>query len=269
MSLMPTAPRSIADVLDDAFCLYRKALSGCFPLVLGATLVMMVPGLWFATTTQLLVTGGPQAILALVLSPAILLGCLAVAAVMLVVYGALFVQIDAIAHGNRLSVASALGTGLRRALPTLGVGILFSLMITIGSMLLVIPGIYLWGVYQLAFIPVVIERAGVIESLGISRRLVRGHWWRVNTIFSVAFVIILILLSTTTLIAFLGAGLGVAGAGGDFTRALVIQQLISSALNLLVLPFLPCVLLAVYYDLKLRNEAADLASGAGALQPTS
>jgi hypothetical protein len=216
-----------------------------------------------------LVTGGPQAILALMLSPAIWLGCFAIGFVMLAVYGALFVQIDAIAHGKRLSVALALGTGLQRALSTIGVGILFSLMVTTGFILLVIPGIYLWGVYQLAFIPVVIERAGVIESLGISRRLMRGHWWHANSIFSVAFVIMYILLITIALVAALGTGFGVAGAEGDFTRALVIQQLISSALNLLVLPFLPCILLAVYYDLKLRNEATDLASRAGAPNPTS
>jgi hypothetical protein len=262
---MPTAPRSVGGVLDDALRLYRRALTGCFPLVLGATLVMMVPGLLFATKLQLLVTGDPQAILALVRSPAIWLGCLAIAFVVLAVYGALFVQIDAIAHGKRLSAAAALGTGLRRALPTIGVGILFSLMTMTGLVLLVIPGIYLWGVYQLAFIPVVIERAGVIESLAISRRLVHGHWWHANTIFSVAFVIMYIALITIALIAALGTGFGVASAGGDFTRALVIEQLFSSVLNLLVLPFLPSILLAVYYDLKLRHAGADLASRVGAV----
>jgi hypothetical protein len=36
-----------------------------------------------------------------------------------------------------------------------------------------------------------------------------------------------------------------------------------------MLSFIPCILLAVYYDLKLRREGGDLADRVGALNPAS
>jgi hypothetical protein len=47
---------------------------------------------------------------------------------------------------------------------------------------------------------------------------------------------------------------------------MVTQQILSAVLNIFLMPFLPSVMLAVYYDLRLRNEGDDLAERVAALQ---
>jgi hypothetical protein len=272
---MPTAPRSIGGVLDDAIRLYRRALMPCFPIVLVAVLLLLVPSLLLSLRMQKLAAESPAEILALFTSPAIWLGYLGMMVFMCAVYGALFAQADAVAHGNRLTLGAAFGVGLKRAPTSIGVGLVFGVMIGLGMVLLIIPGIWLWGIFQFAFVPAIIERAGVFESFGISRRLVKGNWWRSNVIVFVAFVIMYVLIFMVSLISGVVAGVcaGVAGAGAvassGITGALIFQQVISSILNLFMLSFIPCILLAVYYDLKLRREGGDLADRVGALNPAS
>jgi hypothetical protein len=269
MSLMPTTPGSIGGVVDHAIRLYVRTLVPVFPIVLIAVVLLGIPSLLMAQHMQQVATD-PQAMLRNFMTGPVLLGYLAMMVVMTVTYGALFAQIDAIARGQRLSLGAAFGAGMRASPVLLGVGIVFTLMLFVGLVLLVIPGIYVWGVFQLAFVPPVLERAGVFSSLGISRRLIKGNWWRASVIVFVAFVIMYVLILVVGIITGVVAGFSgvaeaaAAGAQGDF---LLVQQVISSVLNLFMMSFLPCVLLSVYYDLKLRNEGSDLAQRVGALNP--
>jgi hypothetical protein len=271
MSLMPTTPRSIGGVLDDAIRLYRRSWLPCLPIVLILLVVTLPLSLLIAARMQSVV-GNPQAMLALFKSPVIWQSYFVLIVVMCAVYGALFAQANAIAHGERLSVMTALGVGLKRSPVSLGVGLLFALIVGVGTMLLVIPGIYLWGVFQLAFAPAVIERAGVFESLTTSRRLTKGNWWRTFTIITVALIIMYVLIISVTFLVGIIAGVSTMAAmvgAQEMSGALVTQQIISSVLNMFVMSFLPCIVLAVYYDLKLRKEGADLAGRIDALKPSS
>jgi hypothetical protein len=271
MSLMPTAPRSIGGVLDDAIRLYRRALVPCMPIVLVAVIVLAVPSLWLALRMQDLASANPRAALAFFKSPVIVLSYLGMAVFMCVNYGALLAQANAVARGDRLSLGAALGIGLRRAPVALGVSILFGLMIAVGCVLLLIPGIWLWGVFQFAFVSATVERNGVFKSLGTSARLVKGNWWRANTIMFVAVVIMMVLGLVVGMISGLATAFsgGAVGSGGGITGALLVQQLMSSLLSLFTMSFVPCVFMAVYNDLKLRSEGADLADRVGALKPAS
>ena len=62
----------------------------------------------------------------------------------------------------------------------------------IGFILLVIPGIYLWGILQFCFLAIVVDNAGAFESFSISSGLVKGYWWRSATIGFVAFVLVMV-----------------------------------------------------------------------------
>lgn len=272
MSLMPTAPRSIGGVLDDAIRLYRKTLFPCFPLlVLGAVLSTAV-GLWITLALQPMATAtatatDPWAAFDMFMLPGVWLAYLVMMVVFTVIYGALIYQIDALARGQRPSLAEAVGLGLKRLPVLLGVGILLFIMLVVGLVLLVIPGIWLWGVFQLAFVAAVIERTGVFASFGVSRNLVRGNWWRANVVIFVAFILLMVVLMVIgAIVGFVMAATGSASTimspGGQ-----AIQQVFSGVLNLFTLSFYPCVLLAVYNDLKLRREGADLADRVGALTP--
>lgn len=268
MSLMPTAPRSIGGVVDDAIRLYRKTLFPCFPLLIVAVVISTAAAIWITLALQPLVDEtDPGAVLGMFLSPGVWLAYLLILLVYTFIYGALIYQIDALARGQRLPLGEVVGMGLKRLPVLLAVGILLFLMLTLGLVLLVIPGIWLWGVFQLAFVAAVIDRTGVFASFGVSRNLVRGNWWRVNVVIFVAFVLMLVV--ATVIGGLAGIIAGIAG-GAEFLvspAGQAIQQVISGLLNLFTLSFYPCVLLAVYYDLKLRREGADLADRVGALTP--
>ena len=262
MSLLPTVPRSIGAVLDDAIRLYRKSLPSCLLLTLLAALLIAVPSAIFGLRAASMATG-PAAAMLFLKSPSFWLTMLVVSVVYMGFYNALILNIHAIASGETSSLKTALGNGIQRALPTLGLGVVFFLVIMVGFVLLVIPGIYLWGIFQLSFIALLVEHAGVFESLGISRRLIKGHWWRSATIMTVAIIIMIVF----SLIAGFIAGITVVVLKTDLIAQMIVQQGVSAIINAFFLSLFPSFLLAMYYDLKLRNEGDDLAERVAALKP--
>jgi hypothetical protein len=267
MSLMPTSPRPIGGVLDSAFRLYRHAFVPALPLALVVAVLTTVLGILAAANTPQPTADDPLAGLRIFTIPAVLGGYLLAMLIMLVIYGALFARIDAVARGEQMSVGEALGAGMNSSGRLLGVGILLTIMLVLGTLLLVIPGIYLWGVFQLAVIPPVLERAGVLESFGISRRLVKGNWWRVFLIVFVAFCILMVLSVVVGVIAGVVAGIAGPPEAGSLGPSVLLTQVLTGLMNLITLAFFPCVMLAVYYDLKLRKEGTDLAGRLGELNP--
>jgi len=267
MSLMPTAPRPIGGVLDNAFRLYRHAFVPVLPLALVIAVLTTVLGILGAVYAPQPTADDPLAGLRVFTIPSVLGGYLVAMLIMLVIYGALFARIDAVARGEQMSVGEAFGAGVNSSARLLGVGILLTIMLVVGTLLLVIPGIYLWGVFQLAVIPPVLERAGVLESFGISQRLVKGNWWRVFLIVFVAFCILMVLSVVVGVIAGVIAGIAGPAETGSFGANALLTQVVSGLVNLITFAFFPCVMLAVYYDLKLRKEGTDLAGKLGELNP--
>jgi hypothetical protein len=195
-------------------------------------------------------------------SPSFWLTVALVSVVYLGFYNALIINIHTIATGEPSSLKAAFVSGIRRALPMLGVSIVFMVLIAIGFVLLVIPGIYLWGIFQLVFVVVLVENAGVFESFSISRRLIKGHWWRSATIMTVAFIIMLVFSLVAGLVAGVMAGI----MRTDVITSTIVQLGVSTLLRALFLTLFPSFLLAMYYDLKLRYEGDDLAERVAALQ---
>jgi hypothetical protein len=265
MSLIPSAPRSIGGVLDDAIRLYRKSLSSCLPLTLVAAVILAIPGLILGRRMLNVAAGGPQAMLALMKSPSYSLSYLAIMLIYTVFYCALISNINTIAHGGQASISNALIIGLKRLFPTFMVSVFFLLMIVIGIILLIIPGIYLWGIFQLAFTVLIVENTGIFESFGISRRLIKGHWWRSATILTVALIIMIVF----ALIAGIIGGALVGMLRLDLMSSLLIQQNAGSIVKIFTMTLIPSVMLAMYYDLKLRNEGTDLAERIDALPAVS
>ena len=257
----PSAPRTIGGVLDDAITLYRRAIVKVWPLTFAAAVLMAIPAVFMRLQVVGLQSAGPQAAFAAMQSPSYWLSYLAIMLVYVVVYGALILALDGFARGGALAVGDALQGGLRMLPRMLAVSILFMIMLLVGLTLLFIPGIYLWGIFQLAFVALVVEQAGVFESFGISRRLIKGHWWRSVTIISVAFIIVLVFSLIVALVN--GVTLAVFGIGSLASTA--VQTVLSGAMNIVLIPLFPCFLLAMYYDLKLRHEGGDLSAHVDAL----
>lgn len=257
----PTAPRTIGGVLDDAITLYRRSIGKVWPLTLAAAVVVAVPAIFMRLQLAGVQTQGPQAALAAMQSPTYWLSYLAIMLIYIVVYGALLLALDGYARGGTLAVGDALQGGLKLLPRMLVVSILFMIIVMVGMVLFIIPGIYLWGIFQLAFVALVVEQSGAFDSFGISRRLIKGHWWRSVTIIGVAFIIVLVF----SLIVGLANGVTVALFGIGSWAAVAVQTILGGALNIVLIPLFPCFLLAMYYDLKLRHEGGDLSARVDAL----
>ena len=71
-----------------------------------------------------------------------------------------------------------------------GAGILARLAITIGLILLIVPGLFLLTIWCLIVPVIVLEGAGRGDSFGRSRELVRGNGWNVFGLIVLTFLIL-------------------------------------------------------------------------------
>jgi hypothetical protein len=261
MYVQPSAPRSIGGVLDDAIRLYRSALPKIWPLAVAAAVILVIPNIFFGLATLKNAALGPQAVVDMVKSPGLWLTYLLFILLYLVIYTAMISAINSVALGREAALGDSVSIGTRLMPRTFAAGVLMGLMIFVGCILLVIPGIYLWGIYQLAFVAIVIEDTGISDSFGVSRRLIKGYWWRSVTITSVSIVIVMVFSFLSGFIGALLSGL----LGFNTVAGVVARAVVGGVVNLFVYAMLPCFLVAMYYDLKLRHEGGDLAARVDAL----
>jgi hypothetical protein len=132
---------------------------------------------------------------------------------------------------------------------------------------MVILLIYLMARLQLWMAVMFSEDLGGASSLGRSWDLVKGQWWRVTGVTFVSGIIIWVLSAAVGGVG--GLVIGVIGIHGSSPEELLHRmQLIATAgqiAQLLTLPLLTAVWLALYQDVKLRREGGDLVARAEAL----
>jgi hypothetical protein len=126
----------------------------------------------------------------------------------------------------------------------IGAGLLAGIAISIGFLLLIVPGLYLLTIWCVIVPVIVLESRAVMESFGRSRELVSGNGWNVFFIILLSF---LILLAASIVIALLTFWLH--GAFGAFVRN-VISYTITA-------PFVALALTVTYYRLlEIKQPAA-------------
>lgn len=303
----PSSPLSIGGVLDNWIQLFRASFSRCWAPALIAvagsavmqffiTPPMPVPGQDLLQALQQIFAMMRIASLLMIVSWLITL----------IVNGALLTQQVAVMRGESPpSLSAALGAGVRRlpqmllavvlmalivaavCLPMgVGVGVIIALrhaghdpaaltfIVVVVGLALAVFLIYL--VVRLEFwLPALfMEDCGGAAALGYSWRLVKGHWWRVTMISFVAVIIMAILNMAFTWIAGILVSLAGIHAMNAFTNPVQfihrmhIVGAIAAFGNVVIIPLLTAVALAIYHDLKLRREGGDLAARTEALSGT-
>jgi hypothetical protein len=119
------------------------------------------------------------------------------------------------------------------------VSILAAFALAIGFILLILPGLWLLTIWAVIAPAVVVERAGVFEAFGRSRRLVKGHGWQV---FGVIVIVFLILLVVGIVTAILIAAVGDVGGA-----------IIGWALNVFTAPITALVAAVLYFALRVAH----------------
>jgi hypothetical protein len=264
MAIQPTQPQSIGGVLDTSFQLYKASVAKVWPLSLLLAISGSLPFLY------LIVKGGnigtdPMAAVALLGDGQYWLTNLLVVLISLVAMAALFVRTNAIGVDSETSMGDALQFALGRFLLLFANLILFSIALMIGFVLLIIPGFILMVSLMLSFSLVVLERKGPFEALVGSHNLVWGNWWRTTAILTVGFIILFVLYLAVSMLLSLTMPIVGLRFGDPFLYALISSSIISMLITLIATPYYISLLLAIYWDLKLRKEGGDLAARVGAL----
>ncbi len=250
----PTAPLSIGGVLDDGFRLLKASFGKVILLAMIAAIVSNLPNFITAgmTPEETVEAMTQMGLLFLLLIP-----------VSLVIFIAVVARINAVAENEEMSLGASIGVGLNRFFPMLGCWIVFTLAIMVGFLLLVIPGFILMISLSFAFYLVIVERQGPVEAIGNSHRLVWGNWWRTAVLMT---IIMFIIAAVYMLIGVVSAA-GVVVEDQAVSSGLATNVVIALAGGL-VTPVTYAMWYAIFNDLRLRKEGADLEQRIGEIEGT-
>jgi hypothetical protein len=148
-------------------------------------------------------------------------------------------------RGQPVTMGDALSRGLSLILPVIGVAILCGLIIGIGMILLVVPGVIAAVMLWVAIPVAVVERPGVVDSLKRSADLTKGNRWNV-------FGVVLIIGIIGWVVGFILGFILLSAAGFTvYSVAIWISQAIFGAFN--------ATAAAVgYYSLRSAKEGIDI-----------
>ncbi|HVM84997.1 MAG TPA: hypothetical protein VMW18_13995 [Candidatus Binatia bacterium] len=147
-------------------------------------------------------------------------------------------------RGQRASFGDCLGRGLAMLPKVVVAAILASIGIGIGSMLLLIPGIILslmWWVFVPA---IVVENAGITDSLGRSSSLTSGHRWGI-------FGLLFLVGVAQGLVGFVAGLIG--SIGGT-----VLSQILDILVTVVFIAFTSVMTAVGYYYLRAEKEGIQI-----------
>ncbi len=250
MPILPQQPRSVNDLLFASFKLYTES----FTKVIGYSLIMFVinrllTGFILDAMPAADSTLSPDAqmeeqMAAIVqIMPSLLVVTLVAAVCSCIFYSAMIYRIDNVANGRADDFVEVLLLAVKKFPSVILAGIFYTIAITIGTFLLVIPGIILMISLMFCWYFILLEDMNAYDSLMASHRLVWGDWWRTNIVFFVpGFIFLIILL----VILFFGALITDPNSNTLNTG--------SELLGAFATPYFYALVYLQYHDLKLRKN---------------
>lgn len=248
-------PMGIGDILDTTFRLYRNHFA-TFVLI---ALVVYVP---YAVVDVLLIASlvdeQPQPLpTAEVADGVALAGFLAMALLFVVVFplcqGALVHKISAGYLGESIGAVEAYRRALPRLLRLIWANILAGVVIMVGFIFFIVPGIIFSLWLMLVTTVVMLEDGGAMDALKRSRELMRGN---LGKGFLLLLVITLLSIGYTLVTELLAVPLAAVP---------LLDVFVVNLLAALILPITTAPIILLYYDLRIRKEAFDLERLAAAM----
>ncbi|MBS7632939.1 hypothetical protein KEJ15_04865 [Candidatus Bathyarchaeota archaeon] len=130
---------------------------------------------------------------------------------------------------------------MRHKLPSLlAANFIVIILVTVGLLALIIPGIIIYIMYFLVLAVILNENRGVIDSLSRSKKLVDRKWLQTFVVILIIFLAIILVNSIASIFA---------APFGD------ISWLVRSILSAFVTPILPITVAVYYYSLIGREQA--------------
>jgi hypothetical protein len=249
-------PLSIGEVLDAGFRLVRQRLGTLVMCVLVPVVPLTILGtiLIASTDDTAFDPNAPVDDSGTALAGTLISFVLQSAALALAV-AACFKAVSAAYLGEDAGAGESLRYSLGRIVPLIIAYIVVTLVVVVGLVLLIIPGVFLAVKMSMTFAAVVFERKGPFGSIGRSFSLTKGHWWRTFGTLVIVFLLLFVINLAAT-VAF-GAGLAAVDDANEVVVA-VISTLINIAIIALTYPLWAAVVTVMYYDFRVRNEGFDL-----------
>ncbi len=257
MTLPTLRPLSVGEILDVSFSLYRRHFG---PLVMVA---LICSGLPFLLSVFLESAGGILA------NP-----------ILTLVYYAFFMVMSSLATAATVYIVSesylgrplGAGAALARSVPLLVrliiCSLLVALVVGIGLVLLLIPGIILVCGLLLSFPALVLEPDSTpTGAMARSWALTRGSRWRMFGLILTMVILFYVPFAALGGVAALLLPRADIGAG-ELARGIGLTTVVvAGVVQLFVYPLFYCVITVAYYDLRVRKEGFDLEVLASTLQP--
>lgn len=231
-------PRSFGELVGQTFALSVAHFARLFPITLVLSAPTVALSVYQNTLDQLQQPG---------LVAALSLGSMLLSFALWPIGAAVAIKIVAGSYtGRTCSMMEGVRVGMRRLGPLLGATLAVSIIVMLGTMLLIVPGLIAFTAFYVVPCIVVLEGHGVGASMRRSRDLSRGHRWRV---FGLAFVVGLLVQVIP------GIGLAVLQVMGiENIGALVASAVVIAAFAV------PSTIAPVvaFFDLRVRKEALDV-----------
>jgi len=255
MQILPSHPVSMAKILDLSIKLFVASfqkLIGFFvlmampPLVVGV-MVLIAMGIFPEEFKHFMSEQGTDPTFGIILLVLGLLMALVFSVLYFVSYPGMIYRIANVANEREDSLKEAMQVGLKK-LPSMMLAVLLlSLVLMLGFVLFVIPGIILSlsTMYYPYFI--VIDSLGALAALKASHNLVWGHWWRTATIFMAPVVMMMVCYVILGLMtAFL------------FADDSFVPSIINMFFSAFTTPYFFTLGYVQFHDLKMRQTGGDL-----------
>ena len=149
---------------------------------------------------------------------------------------------------------TSLRFALHRLRSLLWLALLHALLIGVGFVLCVAPGVYLYGALAVATPALLFEDLRGTKALRRSRQLIKGRWWP-----TAGAVLAASILTSIVGAAVSGILVGAAvGTHGNQLVADILNVIGGTASAMVTTPFLAAVIVVLYFDLRVRKEGFDL-----------
>ncbi|WP_424283400.1 hypothetical protein [Eudoraea sp.] len=248
-------PQSIGGVLDSGFKLFTASIKQVAPITYLGALGGAI-GAWVLQTSMLnqIAEGGAP----LDFDVPLLAGTyIAMVIVGTILMAAAIIRIRAVFTSETMSFGLAMLGGMKRAPAVIGASLIYMLAFLVGSILLIVPGIYISVMLAFAFYAAAADNNGPIESIKYSYGLVKGNWWRTAGLLTIMMIVVLVFYVAV------GFVVGILAASSDSAQDLQPSILgdivIIPVITAVITAMMYCLAYAVYHDLKLRSQGIDLA----------
>ena len=259
-------PKGVGELLDASFGVFRRrfgTLAVCVlvvvaPLSVVAAIIQLsaVDG-YFDFDRTGVQTGGSEI-------AGLLVSNLLTAAAVAIATAACFRAVHAdLTKGEDIGWRASVGFATSKAAVLLVTLVLYAVLVVIGTLLCIAPGVYLFVAFSLGPAIVLFEDRRVMGALQRSRELVKDRWWPT---FGAELVMYVLVGIVQGLAAALISSVLFASSSNEAVNAVVLTAA-TVASYVVSVPLQSALVTLIYFDLRVRKEGLDLeiaAEGIGA-----